>query len=53
MLGHARKGIEGTYDIWAYTTERRDALERWAARILEIVSPPPPESEKVVKLRRA
>jgi integrase len=51
MLGHARKGIEGTYDHWSYLPERREALERWAQHIHEITSPPPPEDGKVVKLR--
>jgi integrase len=50
LLGHARKGIEATYDHWSYLPERREALERWAQYIHEITSPPP-EDGKVVKLR--
>src|SRR5262249_62394256 len=51
MLGHARNGIEGTYDTWSYADERRAALEKWSRRIMEIVSPPPLKAGNVVALR--
>jgi integrase len=47
MLGHRQPGIIPTYDVHRYESERRDALEKWAQRIDEIVAPPPPESDKV------
>lgn len=49
VLGHKRKGIEGTYDKWAYETEKRAALEKWQAHLLAIVTPPP--GNNVVPLR--
>ncbi len=44
-LGHGRKGIERVYDVHEYLPEQRAALERWAARLREIIRrsfPPPP-----------
>jgi integrase len=49
MLGHAQRGIISVYDVHRYENERREALERWSARIAEIVSPPLPLD--VVRLR--
>jgi integrase len=48
VLAHARPGIKGTYDLYDYLDEKREALELWAARLREIVSPPP---DNVIKLR--
>jgi len=42
MLGHRQKVIVPVYDVHRYEDERREALERWSARIAEIVSPPLP-----------
>lgn len=36
VLGHSRKGIEGTYDLHAYEAECREWLQRWADHIDEI-----------------
>jgi integrase len=52
MLGHVRRGIEGTYDVYGYLPERKAALEAWSRRIAEIVAPPPPASSNVVGLPR-
>jgi integrase len=54
MLGHKPPAIIGTYSTYDFTDERRAALERWSEYLAEIVSPPPPKSDKdkvVVKLR--
>jgi hypothetical protein len=50
VLAHARPGIAGVYDLYGYLPEKRDALERWAERIREIVEPPP---QNVTRLQRA
>jgi len=36
------------YDQYEYLDEKRDALERWAAKVASIVTPPP---ANVVQLR--
>jgi integrase len=50
ILAHVRPGIIGTYDRHDYLDEKRDALERWAARLREIMAPAP---SNVVALRRS
>jgi len=30
VLGHSRKGIEGTYDLHRYEAECRQWLQKWA-----------------------
>ena len=47
VLAHARPGIKGTYDLYDYFDEKREALELWAARLREIVAPPP---DNIIKL---
>jgi integrase len=42
-IGHTVQGIEAVYDLWTYETEKRDALERWARLLAEIVGEPAPE----------
>jgi integrase len=39
VLGHAIKGVEGTYDRHSYADEKRDALEKLAAMIEGIAKP--------------
>jgi Arm DNA-binding domain len=41
VIGHVRPGISGVYDLYAYLDEKRQALELWAARLRDIVEPPP------------
>ncbi|MDB5617478.1 site-specific integrase [Tardiphaga sp.] len=41
VLAHARPGIKGTYDLHDYLDEKREALELWAARLRDIVTPRP------------
>jgi integrase len=50
VLGHALPGVRGVYDRHQYLDEKRDALERLAALVCEILVPP---KGKVVKLRRS
>jgi len=55
-LGHARRGLQRVYDQHRYEPEIREALERWAARLREIVEPAPavpPQPTNVVRLREA
>jgi integrase len=47
VLAHARPGIKGTYDLYDYLDEKREALELWAARLRSIVDPPPARSNVV------
>ena len=49
IIGHGRKGIQRVYDQHTYETEMREALDLWAARLRDIVTPPP---ENLVTLRR-
>ena len=48
VLSHTLTGIIKVYDRHTYLDEKRDALERWAARLREIMLPAPPN---VVRLR--
>lgn len=50
IIGHGRKGLARVYDQHTYETEMRSALELWAARLRDIVTPPP---DNVRKLRPA
>ena len=48
VLGHVIGGVRGVYDRYAYLDEKREALDRWAARLGCIIDPPP---ENVIELR--
>jgi integrase len=48
VLGHVIPGVRGIYDRCEYLDEKREALDLWAARLAEIVSPPP---SNVIPLR--
>jgi len=55
LLGHAgghKGGVAGTYNKAIYLEERRRALERWGAHIMELVTGKPVKGA-VVTLRRA
>jgi integrase len=41
VLAHVRPGIQGVYDQHEYLDEKREALELWAGRLRDIVTPPP------------
>jgi integrase len=49
VIGHGRRGIQRVYDQHKYEPEMREALALWAARLRDIVTPPP---ENVVKLKK-
>jgi integrase len=51
VLGHAIKGIEGTYDRHAYDDEKSDALAK-LARLIEIIINPPADNVRQLKRRR-
>jgi integrase len=44
LLNHSPRGVMGVtsiYNRYEYLDERREAMQRWAQRITEIVNPPP------------
>jgi integrase len=41
VLNHADSSVTAIYDRHSYLPEKREALERWAQRLLEIVAAPP------------
>jgi integrase len=49
VIGHGRKGLQRVYDQHRYVDEMREALELWASRLRDIVTPPP---ENVVQLNK-
>jgi integrase len=51
VLGHVIGGVQGVYDRHDYIAEKKDALEKLAAQLAKIISPPP--SDNVVDLRSA
>lgn len=48
VIGHGKKGLGRIYDQHKYLDEMREALDLWAHRLREIVTPPP---ANVVKQR--
>ena len=50
VIGHTKPGLHKVYDQHAYLEEKRYALDAWAARLRNIVEPPP---ANVVELARA
>jgi integrase len=50
VLGHARPGIKGVYDLHDYADEKREALTLWGARLRQIIEPPP---SNILPLRKA
>jgi integrase len=50
VIAHTQPGLHQVYDQYAYLDEKRDALERWAARLRSIVTPSP---DNVVELAAA
>jgi integrase len=47
MLAHVKPNIQRVYDTYEYLSEKREAMELWAARLREITTPPP---DNVIKL---
>jgi integrase len=50
VIGHTKPGLHKVYDQYAYVDEKRHALELWAKRLRDIVTPPP---ANVVEMARA
>ena len=50
VIAHSKPGLHKVYDQHAYLDEKRRALELWAGRLRDIVTPPP---ANVVKLTPA
>jgi integrase len=48
VLAHVKPGVVGTYDRYDLADEKREALEKWATRLRDIVQPAP---DNVVKMR--
>jgi integrase len=48
VLGHTAGGVVSVYDVHNYADEKREALERWEARLRSIVKPTP---DNVVSLQ--
>ena len=49
VLGHAIKGVEGTYDRYSYAEEKRDALEKLALITHQILDGPSPQETPGVR----
>jgi integrase len=47
VLAHVKPGIQRTYDVHDYFDEKREALALWAARLRQIVEPPPAASNVI------
>jgi len=50
VLGHGKRGMQRVYDLEEREPDLREALEKWAAKLRDIVTPPP---DNVRKLREA
>jgi integrase len=50
VLAHAKQGLVKTYDLYDFFDEKRDALERWSARLDALMEPAP---ENVVRIKVA
>ncbi len=48
VIAHAKPGLRRVYDQYSYLDEKRSALDLWAAKLRDILTPPP---SNVVKLR--
>jgi integrase len=50
VIAHTKPGLHKVYDQFAYLDEKRQALDLWAGRLRDIITPPP---ANVVELRGA
>ncbi len=50
VLNHLPQGLGKIYNVHEYLDEKRDALEKWAGHIRDLIEPPP---ENVVPLATA
>ena len=53
VLGHKLQGIMAVYNRHSYDTEKRQALDKWARKLRQVVGIEEPESGKVIELRRS
>jgi integrase len=51
VIGHALPGIVGVYDRHSYLAEKRDALNRWANHVLNVVGEASVSGADIVALR--
>jgi integrase len=51
-LGHALSGVRGVYDRHSFESEKRDAFERLAAQVEDIVRPPTGTVVPIARARR-
>jgi integrase len=52
VLGHKLQGIMAVYNRHSYDTEKRQALDKWAKKLRQIVGIEEPEQGKIVEMRR-
>jgi integrase len=52
VIAHTKPGLHKVYDLHAYENEKRHALELWAKRLRDIVTPPPANVIELAKTRR-
>jgi integrase len=50
VIGHTLPGLLRVYDQWEHLKEKREALDRWALRLRQLVDPRPAEQSNVVSL---
>jgi integrase len=50
VIGHGKRGLGRVYDQHRYVDEMREALELWATRLRDIVTPP---TENVIRIAKA
>ena len=50
VIGHGRKGLQRVYDQHRYLDEKREALDKWAAYLRDLIEPTP---ANIVKLEKA
>jgi len=53
VLGHKLQGIMAVYNRHGYDNEKRQALEKWARKLRQIVGIEEPISDNIILLRRA
>ena len=53
VIGHAARGLNCVYQQYGFENEMRDALERWAGKLRDLVSPPPKNVSDFDAERRA
>jgi integrase len=51
VIAHTKPGLHRVYDQYAYLDEKRRALDLWAAKLRDIVTPPPANVLELAKAR--